>query len=298
MKNLLCCAGRIVNKKFDQYGRLMRLDRPIGSLLLLWPTLTALWFADFGLPLARHIVIFVCGVFVMRAAGCVLNDLADQAFDSQVERTKNRPLATGEVSRIEAYILAAVLLLLALRLVLWLNHLAIFLAVVGLALTLIYPFSKRRFKVPQLILGVVFNWGILMAYAAEERIINPSAALLFITAMVATLIYDTMYAMADRRDDELLGLNSSAIFLGKYDRLVLFVMYVVFFLLLSLIGHFFHMGMWYYLGLGLAGVFALYEYVLVWSREPAACYKAFLNFNWLWASVFFGVFLNYCPKIG
>ena len=275
------------------YARLMRLHRPIGTFLLLWPTLWALWLATAGHPSPKLFVVFVAGVFVMRAAGCVANDFADRGFDPHVMRTRDRPLATGEVSVKEALGLFLVLGLIAFCLVLTLNTLWVELAVIGLALAVSYPFMKRYTYLPQPYLGLAFGWGIPMAYAAAKGSVPPEGWLIFIANILWATVYDTMYAMVDRRDDIKIGVKSTAILFGAMDKTIIGVLQGLLLLNLVLVGTRLELGGAYYVGLVFALGFALYEQYLIRKREPEKCFQAFLNNNWFGAAVFAGILLNY-----
>lgn len=275
------------------YGRLMRLNRPIGSFLLLWPTLWALWLACYGHPSPKLFVVFVAGVFVMRAAGCIVNDLADRRFDAHVARTKDRPLATGEVSVGEALVLFLLLCLTALGLVLTLNTLCLELAGIGLALAVSYPFMKRYTYLPQPYLGLAFGWGIPMAYAAATDAVPTEAWLLFIANILWSTVYDTMYAMVDRPDDLKIGVKSTAILFGSLDRVIIAILQLCLLLNLVLVGTRLQLSAAYYCGLAVATCFALYQQYLIRRRESARCFEAFLNNNWLGAAVFAGILLHF-----
>ncbi|HEX5340581.1 MAG TPA: 4-hydroxybenzoate octaprenyltransferase [Gammaproteobacteria bacterium] len=275
------------------YLRLMRLHRPIGSFLLLWPTLWALWLAADGHPSPKLFVIFVLGVFIMRSAGCIMNDFADRNFDPHVVRTRERPLATREVNIYEAMILFVLLGVLAFALVLTLNLLTIGLAVIGLALAMSYPFMKRYTYLPQPYLGLAFGWGIPMAYAATTGSVPSVAWLIFIANIIWSTVYDTMYAMVDRKDDLKIGVKSTAILFGELDRLIVGILQALLLMTLLLIGRRLHLSGAYYAGLSCALIFAVYEQYLIRSRDPQRCFRAFLNNNWFGAAVFAGILLNY-----
>jgi 4-hydroxybenzoate polyprenyltransferase len=279
--------------RLGAYGRLMRLNRPIGTFLLLWPTLWALWLATAGHPTAKLFTVFVAGVFVMRAAGCIINDYADRDFDPHVARTRQRPLATREVSVKEALVLFVLLGLVALDLVLMLNVLCLELALVGLVLAVSYPFMKRYTYLPQPYLGLAFGWGIPMAYAAATGAVPTEAWLIFIANILWATVYDTLYAMVDRQDDLKIGVKSTAILFGPMDRAIIAVLQVLLMLNLALIGTRLQLNGAYYVGLAFAACFALYEQYLIRKREPEKCFQAFLNNNWFGAAVFAGILLNY-----
>jgi 4-hydroxybenzoate polyprenyltransferase len=275
------------------YLRLMRLNRPIGSFLLLWPTLWALWLAADGHPTPKLFVIFVIGVFIMRSAGCIMNDFADRNFDLHVKRTRQRPLATREVNVYEAMALFVVLGLLAFALVLTLNLLTVGLAVIGLVLAMSYPFMKRYTYLPQPYLGLAFGWGIPMAYAATTGSVPTVAWLIFIANIIWTTVYDTMYAMVDRPDDLKIGVKSTAILFGELDRLIVGILQGLLLLTLFLVGHRLQLSGTYYAGLVCAAGFAVYQQVLIRRRDPQRCFQAFLNNNWFGAAVFAGILLHY-----
>jgi 4-hydroxybenzoate polyprenyltransferase len=280
-------------RQAQQYARLMRLDRPIGIWLLLWPTLWALWIAGDGRPTPHIFVVFVLGVIIMRSAGCVMNDFADRDFDGDVERTKDRPLATGQVTPAEAIVLFLALSLVAIALVLTLNRLTQMLAVAGAALTVVYPFMKRIMPAPQLVLGAAFGWGVPMAFAAETGELPRLAWLVWLTAVVWAVIYDTMYAMADRDDDLRIGVKSTAILFGTADVFIIMMLQIVMLLGLLLIGVAAELGAWYIVSVAIATVFMLYQFVLIRDREPAACFRAFLNNRYVGMTVFIGIVLDY-----
>lgn len=275
------------------YLRLMRMHRPIGSFLLLWPTLWALWLASQGRPTPKMFLIFVIGVFVMRSAGCIMNDFADRSFDPHVQRTRDRPLATREVRVWEAMILFLVLCAMGVVLVLLLNHLTQELAIIGAVLVLTYPFMKRYTYLPQPYLGMAFGWGIPMAYAAVTGQVPTIAWLIFIANIIWSTVYDTMYAMVDRCDDIRIGVKSSAILFGDLDRLIIGILQVLLIADLVLVGYHTGMSAVYYVGLGFALLFAVYQQVLIRRRNPQRCFQAFMNNNWFGAAVFAGILLHY-----
>ena len=276
------------------YLRLMRLDRPVGTLLLLWPTLAALWLAAGGIPPAVLLSVFVIGTFLMRSAGCVINDIADRKVDPRVERTRNRPLATGEVSRGRAVVLFAVLCLAAASLLGFLNNAARLLAVAGLGVAVLYPFLKRWTNLPQLGLGVAFSWGILMAFAAVQARIPASGWILFAASFLWIVAYDTLYAMTDRADDLKAGVRSTAILFGRSDRLWVFSLQmgaVALFAVLFL-QYDFSFGWWYLGALTAMILLFAYQSTIIREREPAACFKAFRNNTWVGFSLFAAVVLE------
>jgi 4-hydroxybenzoate polyprenyltransferase len=282
-----------IGAKLGAYARLMRLDRPIGTLLLLWPTLWALWIAGEGHPPLHPVLVFVAGTFLMRSAGCVVNDFADRHIDPHVERTRHRPLASGEVSPAEATALFIALCLVAFALVLTLNRLTVLLALVGVALAATYPFTKRYTHLPQAYLGMAFGWGIPMAFAAVTGGLPPVAWLLFAANIFWTLAYDTMYAMEDRPDDLAIGVRSTAVLLGHWDRIAVAAMQLVALGLLAWAGARLGFGLWYGLGLAGAAGFGLYQHRLIRGRERGPCLRAFLNNQWLGGAVFAGILLEY-----
>lgn len=280
-------------QKIDAYERLMRLDKPIGILLLLWPTLWALWIAGEGRPDWLVVWIFFMGTVLMRSAGCVMNDVADRNFDGHVERTRQRPLVSGEVSVKEACLLAAGLSLGAFALVLFLNTLTIVLSFAALLLAMTYPLTKRFLVTPQAYLGIAFGFGIPMAFAALTDALPPVAWLMLLANIFWALAYDTEYAMVDRDDDLKIGIRSSAIFFGRHDVAAIMVCYAAMLLLLVLVGWLQQLHWPYYLGLVLAAALALYHYRLIRKRERASCFKAFLHNNWLGAAIFAGLLADY-----
>lgn len=281
-------------QKLRYYIQLVRLDRPIGIYLLLWPTLWALWFAAEGLPNLQILFIFVTGVVLMRSAGCAINDYADREFDPHVSRTKSRPLGAGLITPKEALAVFVVLSLAAFLLALRLNTLTIALSVVAVLLAMTYPFMKRFHHLPQVHLGAAFSWAIPMAFTAVQGEFPPlSAWLLFIAAVLWTTAYDTMYAMCDREDDLKIGVKSSAILFGKHDRLIVGILQILTLLLLGIVGLLTNRGTWYWGGLFIAAGFASYQQWLIRKREPLASLRAFLNNHWLGMAVFIGLALDY-----
>lgn len=278
-----------IKKRLDLYEKLMRLDKPIGILLLLWPTAWALWIAARGHPDWVLVWIFVLGTVLMRSAGCVMNDYADRHFDPHVERTRNRPLAAGLVGEKEALLLAAGLTLMAFLLVLLLNRLTILLSAAALFLAATYPLTKRFFSVPQAYLGMAFGFGIPMAFAAQLDQIPVVAWWLLAANVFWAIAYDTEYAMVDRNDDMRIGIRSSALFFGRFDVMAVMVCYAAMLAVLAWVG--FRLGLkWpYYAGLVTAAGLALYHYTLIRSRERARCFRAFLHNNWVGAAIFAGL---------
>jgi 4-hydroxybenzoate polyprenyltransferase len=279
--------------QLELYGQLMRIDKPIGTLLLLWPTLWALWISAAGKPDAWVFTAFVLGVFVTRSAGCVINDYVDRDIDPQVERTRSRPLASGKIAPAEALILFGALMMIALGLVLTLSTTTQLLAIVGAALIVGYPFCKRWLAAPQLVLGAAFGWSIPMAFAAQTGDIPRLAWLMWLTVVVWALIYDTMYAMADREDDLKIGVNSTAILFGEADVFIISILQVILLLALLLIGEVAQLGMWFSLSVFVSALFMLYQYGLIRNREPENCYRAFLNNHYVGMTIFIGVLLAY-----
>ncbi len=277
----------------QDYVSLTRLNRPVGIWLLLWPTLWALWLASRGKPDPRLFIIFVSGTVLMRSAGCAINDYADRSFDPHVERTKERPLAAGRISTVEALVLFAALSLTALGLALQLNKLTLLLAVAGAALAVSYPFIKRFLSVPQLYLGITFGWGIPMAFAAQLERVPRVAWLLLLANVLWVTVYDTIYAMVDRDDDVKIGVRSTAILFGDSDRHIIAALQAMTLLALYLIGGIMRMGPWYYGGLIAGALFFVYQLWLIRARERDACLRAFLNNNYFGMSVFLGIALNY-----
>jgi len=276
-------------ERLKQYAYLLRLHKPIGTLLLLWPTLWALWLAGGGPPASRLLFLFVSGVVVMRAAGCIMNDFADRHYDGQVQRTAYRPLASGKISLAEAGTFLVLLGSLALGLALQFNSLTLRCAFVGAAVAAIYPFMKRFTYLPQVGLGVAYAWGVPMAFAAVQGQLDASAWLLFFTALLWPLIYDTFYAMVDREDDLKIGLKSTAILFGSADRGMTALLQVIFLLALGGVGKLFQLGILYYLSLIVVGLLFVYQQYLIRGRDRDACFKAFLNNHWVGALIFMGI---------
>ena len=285
-----------LTERVRQYGLLMRMDRPIGTLLLMWPALWALWIAGEGRPDPYVTLVFVLGVFIMRSAGCVINDFADRDLDPHVARTRERPLAAGRVSPREALVLFMVLCFAALGLVLTLNRLTLLLSLVALPLAASYPFMKRFTYLPQVHLGVAFGWAVPMAFAAETNSV-PAVAWLILTGVVLWAVaYDTMYAMVDREDDIYVGVKSTAILFGELDRLMIGVVQLCFFVVMLLVGHQLDLSWYYYLGLAGAVGLSVYQQYLIRGRAPGECFKAFLNNNWLGAVIFLGLLVHYATQ--
>jgi 4-hydroxybenzoate polyprenyltransferase len=285
------------SKKLSAYTQLMRLNRPIGILLLLWPTLWALWIASKGHPDKLILGIFILGTILMRSAGCVINDIADRHFDGKVARTKNRPLATGEVNVKEALSIFFMLCFFALILVLFLNPLCLLLALFGVLVTIIYPFMKRYTHLPQLVLGLAFAWGVPMAFAAQTNTIPLIAWCLFVSALIWPIIYDTMYALTDKSDDLKIGIKSTAILFGQKNNLILGVLQILLATLLFFIGLNLALNFLFNIFLIIAISFMIYQQFLIKDYDPKNCFKAFLNNNWFGFAIFLGFFCSYLIDI-
>jgi len=279
--------------QLSNYAQLMRLDKPIGTWLLLWPTLWALWLAGKGHPDGGIFIVFMLGVFIMRSAGCVLNDFADRKIDPYVERTRSRPIASGAVAPMEALTLFVALALIAIGLAAMLNRQAQVLAVIAAALTVVYPFIKRFVSIPQFVLGMAFGWAVPMAFAAQTGQTQQLAWLVFGTALVWAVIYDTFYAMADREDDLKLGVKSTAILFGDADLFVIGGLQLLMLLALILIGDMAELGTWYYTAVFVAGGLMVYHQWLARDRIAANCFKAFLHNHYIGMIVFIGIVLHY-----
>ena len=279
--------------RLREYALLMRLDKPIGIWLLLWPTLWALWLAGEGRPDQSLFVIFVVGVVVMRSAGCVLNDFADRNIDPYVERTRERPIASGAIAPVEALTLFAGLGLIAIGLASMLNSAAQMLAVVGAVLTLIYPFIKRFVAIPQFVLGLAFGWAVPMAFAAQTGEVPELAWLVFGTTVTWAIIYDTFYAMVDREDDRKIGVKSTAILFGDADLFIIAGLQILMLVALVLIGTRAGLGFWYYLSVAFAAGLMGWHQRLARDRQPAGCFAAFLNNHLIGLVVFIGIVLHY-----
>lgn len=280
-------------KTLEPYLRLMRLDRPVGSLLLLWPTLAALWIAAKGAPTVELIVIFTLGTFVMRSAGCVVNDIADRELDSLVQRTQSRPLASGEIQLGQAVIVFVGLCALGLILILFLNAATRWFALGGLAILTLYPFMKRWTYLPQVVLGAAFSWGIVMAFTAITEHVPKEGWLLFVASLLWIVAYDTMYAMVDRNDDLKIGVKSTAILFGQADRLMVGVLQVSALLAFVMLGKQLEFGLSYQAGLFAIGALFVYQQVLIRDRERAGCFRAFANNTW----VGFGLFASVIAEL-
>lgn len=282
-----------IKRAIEPYIRLMRLDRPIGILLLLWPTLSALWIAAEGLPEPTVLFVFVFGVILMRSAGCAINDFADRDVDGMVWRTRDRPLATGEIKARNAVIVFVLMAIIAFGLVSLLNTLTILLSLVAVLLAATYPFMKRYTYLPQLYLGMAFGWAIPMAFAAQTGTVPVIAWLLFLANIIWTTVYDTFYAMADREDDLLAGIKSTAVLFGDDDLKIQGILQVSYIGVMLLIGHQLQLGGIYYLGLLVVVGFFVFQQYLSRHREPQACLRAFLNNNWVGLTIFISLVLNY-----
>lgn len=289
-------SRHVIAQRLKQYALLMRLHRPIGIFLLLWPTLWALWIAGQGRPDPLVLGVFVLGVVLMRSAGCVINDYADRHIDPQVERTRDRPLAAGRVSPREALVLFAVLCLAAFALVLLMNRLTILMSLAGALLAASYPFMKRYTHLPQVYLGAAFGWAVPMAFAAQTGGVPKIAWLLFVATVVWATVYDTLYGMVDREDDLKIGVKSTAILFGESDRIIIAILQVLLLVTLALAGREAGLTGYYYLGLLLAAGLALYQQYLIRDRSPPRCFQAFLNNNWFGAVVFAGIALEYLAR--
>jgi 4-hydroxybenzoate polyprenyltransferase len=276
-------------ERLNTYEKLMRLDKPIGMMLLLWPALWGLWFAAYGVPDLDLLLIFVTGTALVRSAGCVINDFADRDFDPHVDRTRDRPLAARLIPPWEALTLAGVLLIIAFALVLYTNRLTVMLSFIAVALAVIYPFLKRFFSFPQAWLGIAFGFSIPMAYAAQYGSLIAVAWVLMIANMFWAIAYDTEYAMVDREDDVRIGVKSSAILLGRYEVAGVMTSHVIFLALMATIGRWQGLGLLYYAGLAVAAGLVYYQYTLIRTRERDACFKAFLNNNWVGLAIFTGL---------
>jgi 4-hydroxybenzoate polyprenyltransferase len=280
-------------ERINAYEKLIRLDKPIGILLLLWPTLWALWLSASGRPDGRIVWIFVLGTVLMRSAGCAINDYADRNYDGHVARTRDRPLASGLIRPREALMVAAVLALAAFALVLYLNALTIKYSFVALAIAVVYPFSKRFFALPQAVLGVAFGFGIPMAFAAHNDYVPGVAWLLLLGNIFWAVAYDTEYAMVDREDDRRIGIRTSALAFGRFDVAAVMLCHALFLLIMTVAGAYFHLGPYYYMGLAVAAVLAAGQFAMIRGREPAACFRAFLHNNWIGAVIFAGILAHY-----
>ncbi|MDP3009740.1 MAG: 4-hydroxybenzoate octaprenyltransferase [Methylococcales bacterium] len=283
---------RVIDRA-KQYWLLARFDRPIGILILLWPALWALWVASNGQPDTLVLTVICAGVILMRAAGCVINDYADRDFDPHVERTKQRPIAAGKVTPKEALIFFIVLTLIAFSLVLLLNTYTILLSFVGAFLAASYPFMKRYTQLPQAYLGIAFGWAVPMSFSAQMNAIPAVAWVMYLAVILWALVYDTMYAMVDKDDDIKIGVKSTAILFGQYDRHIMAVLQIIIIGLLITVGIMQHSGLAYYIGLLVAAGLSVYQQILIVNRDKALCFKAFLNNNWFGLAVFIGLAVDY-----
>jgi 4-hydroxybenzoate polyprenyltransferase len=284
---------QLIGRRLDAYERLIRLDKPIGALLLGWPTLWAVWLASAGQLRADIVLIFVVGVLLMRSAGCAINDYADRKFDPHVERTRLRPLAAGEIAPAEALAVGAVLALAAFLLVLFLNAFAIALSFVGLAIAVGYPYMKRFFALPQAVLGIAFGFGIPMAYAAIQNRLPAECWILLAANIFYSFAYDTEYAMVDREDDAKLGMRTSALALGRWDVAAVMASYAAMLLILCALGAMLRLAWPFYAGLACAAALAAWHWRLIRSRTRDGCFKAFLHSNWIGGAVFAGIALSF-----
>lgn len=289
----LVSVGTGVRARLHEYALLMRLDKPVGTFLLLWPTIWALLIAGHGHPDGYVVLIFVAGVLLMRSAGCVVNDLADRNFDPHVQRTRHRPLATGRVNKTEAILLFCLLALTALGLVLLTNRLTVYLSLVGVFLAATYPYIKRFTYIPQVYLGVAFGWAIPMVFAAQTGSVSAEAGLLYVATILWAIAYDTIYAMVDRDDDVRIGIKSTAILFGDNDRLIIGIVQVLFLIALVLTGRRAELGHPYYASLGVVVVLMMWQQFLIRNRDPEGCFRAFLNNTWIGVTITIGIAASY-----
>ena len=273
--------------------QLIRFDKPIGTLLLLWPALWALWIAAQGVPDSTLLAIFLAGTFLTRSAGCIINDLADRNLDGAVARTHKRPLVTGAITVRAAVTLGVALMLLAFILVLFTNRLTVILAIAAVILVTSYPFMKRYMPLPQLVLGAAFSWSIPMAFAAQSGALPPTLWLVYLGNLLWTMAYDTAYAMVDREDDLKIGIKSAAILFGQYDRVMIALLQTSSLICLYFAGQAFGLGLFYTASLVVSAVLFGYQQYLIRKRKPDACFRAFLNNNWVGMAIFVGIALNY-----
>jgi 4-hydroxybenzoate polyprenyltransferase len=293
--SLLKSLNRLNPRAWD-FVQLTRIDKPIGVYLLLWPTLWALWIAGQGSPSLANVLIFVVGVFLMRAAGCVINDFADRKVDGHVKRTEQRPLVSGKVSSKEALVLFAILVGLSFLLVLLTNSTTIWLSFGGLALAACYPFMKRYTYYPQVVLGAAFSWGMPMAFTAETGNLPAAAWLLYIANLLWTVGYDTYYAMTDREDDLKIGVKSTAVLFGDADRVIIITLQLMALGCLMLAGARFELGLYFFIGLIVAAGCFAWQFWLTRNREPQACFKAFLHNHWAGLAIFVGIVVDYALR--
>jgi 4-hydroxybenzoate polyprenyltransferase len=283
----------ILSERIDAYERLIRLNKPIGILLLLWPTLWALWLSSGGHPRWDVVAVFFLGTILMRSSGCALNDLADRRIDAHVARTRDRPLASGLISPVEALSVAVVLALLAFALVLTLNRMTVYLSVAALVLAASYPYTKRFLAVPQAYLGIAFGFGIPMAWAAQAEYLHPWSWVLLLANIFWAIAYDTEYALVDRADDIKLSIRTSALTFGEFDIAAVMICHALFIATLALVGWRFQLSWWFFFGLVGAGILAGTQYQMIRAREPQGCFRAFHNNNWVGAIVFAGLCAHY-----
>ncbi|MFO8141517.1 MAG: 4-hydroxybenzoate octaprenyltransferase [Marinobacter sp.] len=282
-----------IHTRLTDYAKLLRIDRPIGTLLLLWPTWWALWLAGEGSPAIANVVVFTLGVFFMRAAGCAINDFADRDLDRHVKRTKDRPLTSGRIKAWEALALFGGLCLVSfLMVLLFTNPLTLYLSFGGALLAFIYPFMKRHTHLPQLFLGAAFSWAIPMAWAAEANALSQLTWLLFTANVLWTVAYDTLYAMVDRDDDVKIGIKSTAVLFGEADRAIIGVLQAMVIIILVMVGGQAELGSFYYLGVAVMAALFVYQQYLAKDRSREGCFKAFLNNNWAGFAVFSGLILD------
>lgn len=282
-----------IRKRLYQYAVLARLNKPIGIFLLLWPTLWALWIAAEGMPDLGVLTVFVLGVILMRSAGCVINDYADREIDPRVNRTKDRPIASGRVSADEAMLLFMGLCFSAFLLVLTMNTFTILLSLGGVMLAGIYPFMKRYTHMPQIVLGMAFGWAVPMAFAAQTNDVPKIAWLIYVVTVLWAVIYDTMYAMADRMDDLKIGVKSTAILFGDADKVIIGILQAMMLFALYLVGEQAQFGMEFNIAVMISAILMAYQQYLIRYRQPALCISAFLNNNWLGAAIFIGIVVSY-----
>ena len=282
-----------VKQRAYQYAILARLNKPVGIFLLLWPTVWALWIAAEGVPNLGVLTVFVLGVILMRSAGCVINDYADREIDPHVSRTKDRPIAAGKVSADEAMLLFMGLCFSAFLLVLTMNTFTILLSLGGAMLAAIYPFMKRYTHMPQIVLGMAFGWAVPMAFAAQTNTVPKIAWLIYVVTVLWAVIYDTMYAMADRNDDLKIGVKSTAILFGDADRVIIGILQAMMLVALYLVGEQAELGYSFTISLVISAILMIYHQYLIRYRQPSLCISAFLNNNWLGGVIFFGIVLNY-----
>ncbi len=288
--------SRRTRDRITQYALLTRLNRPIGIYLLLWPTLWALFIAAKGWPSLGVGIVFILGVVLMRSAGCVINDYADRKIDKHIARTKDRPITAGRVSEREALLLFVGLCFAAFLLVMFMNLLTIRLSIVAVGLAALYPFMKRYTYLPQVFLGLAFGWAVPMAFAAQTGEVPMVAWLLLTGTVLWATAYDTMYAMVDREDDLKIGVKSTAILFGEADRMIIGLIQLLLMTVLLLVGRQAELGLYYYIGLGIATLSLLYQQKLIWQRQPDDCLKAFLHNNWFGLAIFLGILADIIAK--